>query len=78
MYKRLWSAHVLKVYRVCAYKLGVHLEVWQLQRIWLCQTNDIPSPRVVVGFIPRLVLSIFLQDEYQKWGPLIYYMEGKI
>ena len=29
-YKRLWSAHVLKAYMVCAYKLGVHLEVWRL------------------------------------------------
>ena len=33
---------------------------------------------LLVGFIPPLVLSIFLQDEFQKWGPQICYMEGRI
>ena len=33
---------------------------------------------LLVGFIPPLVLSKFLQDEFQKWGPPICCMEGKI
>ena len=33
---------------------------------------------LLVRFIPPLVLSIFLQDEFQKWGPPICCMEGWI
>ena len=33
---------------------------------------------LLMGFIHPLVLSIFLQDGFQKWGPTICYMEGRI
>ena len=68
-YKRLWSAHILKAYMVC---VRISLEcTWRcgdFSEFGYAKPMVSHHQELLVGFIPPLVLTIFLQDEFQKWG----------